>query len=75
MIEHTIEVEREEATGTGYAYEFVLYVDGVPVLTATQLEDRGAVGPNRGENWTAQLKRHGLTYCDALDAAEVTNDE
>lgn len=71
MPEHTIEVEREEATDSGYEYEFVCYVDGTPILTATQLEDRGASGPeDGGDNWTAQLKRHALAYCDGLDAAQ-----
>lgn len=59
-----IEVEREERDGP-YKYEFVLYVNGEEVMTASKLEDRGFNGPeDGGMNWTSQLRVYAHGYLD-----------
>jgi hypothetical protein len=63
-------VDRVENGGSGYKYEFVLRVEGQgEVITATELERRGADGPeDDGDNWTAQLEDYALGYIDGLEA-------
>jgi hypothetical protein len=72
MPEHrglTYTVEREENDAGGYAYEFALYVEGDKVVTASQLEARGAHGPeDGGDNWTNQLGVYAIAYIDGLEA-------
>jgi len=65
---YTVEREENDSAG-GYAYEFVLYVEGRRVVTASQLEARGAHGPeDDGDNWTNQLGVYAIAYIDGLEA-------
>lgn len=60
MIEYNI--EREERDSSPYKYEFVLYIDGKEIITATELEEKGYVGPNEGEPWNTHLHRYAEAY-------------
>lgn len=66
---HEYEVERIENTSVGYAYEFVLTVDGQRVTTASELEAKGHRGPEEGgDNWTSQLRRYAGAYIDGMES-------
>lgn len=65
---HTYTVERQERDSGRYAYEFVLYVDGRQVKTASQLEADGHDGPeDGGDNWTAQLTAYATAFIDGFE--------
>lgn len=48
---------------TGFNYEFVAYVDGEQVITAGEVEQRGASKP-----WIKTLRRYAEAYIDGLEA-------
>ena len=63
---YTVERRENENSG-GYAYEFVLFVRGRQVVTASQLEARGYDGPeDGGDNWTNQLTVYAKAFIDGL---------
>lgn len=67
---HEYEVERRpnESPG-GYAYEFVLVVDGEDVKTASELEAAGWAGPEDGGfNWTKNLRNYAKGYIRGVEA-------
>lgn len=65
---HEYKIERRE-TRNGLGFEFYLIVDDSLVVTASELEERGHLGPeDGGENWTSQLRRYAGAYIDGLEA-------
>lgn len=68
---YTVEREANDSSG-GYEYEFVLYVEGRRVMTASKLETRGARSPESGgDNWTNQLTVYAIAYIDGLESEVV----
>jgi len=63
-------VDRAKDSTGSYTYEFNLRVEGHgKVMTASELERRGANGPeDGGDNWTAQLGVYAIAYIDGLEA-------
>lgn len=61
---HEIDVVREEHPKSGaYGYKMYCTVDGEAVTSATDIERRGAQGPeDGGYRWATQLER----YCEGF---------
>lgn len=62
-------VDRRKDSSGEYTYEFDLRVEGYgKVMTASELEHRGARGPeDGGMNWTAQLEVYAIAFIDGLE--------
>lgn len=52
----------EDDWTSGFEYEFVLFVEGEPVITATELEARGYVNP-----WLSAMDTYVQAYIDGRE--------
>lgn len=63
-------VDRAKDSSGSYTYEFHLRVEGFGrVMTASELERRGARSPEEGgDNWTTQLEVYAIAFIDGVEA-------
>lgn len=67
--DHTLRITREPSDRIGFSWEIILYVDDCRVMTASDLESRGALSPEQGGSpWVRQLERYAHGYIDGMIA-------